>query len=54
MLKMNKDFVNYNLGAKIYQNTDNRQVQLHSLENTDLGDFPSIDYKSEKMSSSQT
>ncbi|XP_078337365.1 uncharacterized protein LOC144626661 [Crassostrea virginica] len=39
--------VNVNGGAKTWQ-TDNRQVQFPSLPNTDLGDIPSIEYKSEK------
>ena len=46
MLKMNKDFVNFNLGDKTWQ-TDNRQVQF-PLPHTDLGDNPCIEYMSKK------
>ena len=46
MLKMNKDFVNFNLGDNISQ-TDNRQVQFPSLPSTDLGDIPRIEYSSD-------
>ena len=45
MLKMNKDFVNFNLGT---WQEDNRQVRFPSLPTTDLEDIPSLEYKSEE------